>query len=457
MSKDLELEFDKALDYIYSLTALGWKPGLERFGELCARLGNPQDKIKSIHVGGTNGKGSTTAMISGILKSAGYRVGTYYSPYVYNIRERVQLDGGMITRSAFTRLINQIRPHAAAIGETELGHPTEFEVKTALGFLYFAEQGVDFAVLEVGLGGRLDATNVVNPLVSVITNVTMDHMDRLGNTIPEIAMEKAGIIKPDGHLVTAVADPDALTVMIDTCQERNSLLWHVRVTDKINRRYSIWPLMTNLPAHVQQTVVSGDGILAVDNLFTVDGIRSKYDGLAIRMHGDFQFTNAATSVGAIEALQCRGVSIPESAVREGLESAYIPGRLEVLSKNPALIIDGAHNQDGALKLAESLLNWFKYDKLILVMGMVSGHSIDNVVSILAPMADKFIATASQNARAESASQVAREARKYCHDVTEIESVEQAVKQALEYAGPADMVCVTGSFYVLNEVPRSDYL
>lgn len=444
-------EFDDALNYIYSLTALGWKPGLERFAELCRRLGNPQDKLKTIHIGGTNGKGSTTAMLSSILKSAGYRVGTYYSPYVYNIRERVQLDGGMISKSAFTRFINQIRPVAAEIGETELGHPTEFEVKTVLGFLYFVEQGVDFAVLEVGLGGRLDATNIVKPLVSVITNVTMDHMDRLGNTIPEIAMEKAGIIKEDGHLVTAVADPDALAVIMNTCRERNSLLWHVRAIDDSNRRYAIRPMITSEPVSLDVLIKSP----GPSEYLSVDGIRAKHEGLQIRMQGDFQSINAATAIGAIEALQCRGISIPEQAIHEGLESAYLPGRLEVLQKNPTLLIDGAHNQDGALKLVESLKKWFKYKKLILVMGMVSGHSIENVVSILAPISDKFIATEADNLRAASADEVAETARKYSNNVEVVKPVESAVERALSYADPDDLVCVTGSFYILNEVPRPE--
>jgi len=445
--------FQEAVDYIHGLILFGWKPGLERFGVLCERLGNPQARLRCIHIGGTNGKGSVTAMVSSILTSAGYKVGSYYSPYVYNIRERIQLDGCFISKSDFTRLTEQIRPIAAEIGETELEHPTEFEVKTALAFLYFIEQGVDFAALEVGLGGRLDATNIVNPLVSVITNVTMDHMDRLGDTIPEIAFEKAGIIKQDGHLVTASVDPEALDVFVRTCRERNSLMWHARPADSAASRYEIRPVATDRSYEWTMPAQSDD--TSDDDALAVDGMRAAYEGVRIGMQGDFQRANAAVAIGAIEALQRRGYAIPESAIRTGLESAYVPGRLEVLQRSPTLLIDGAHNLDGARKLADALTGRFSYKRLILVMGMVSGHSIGDVVGTLAPMADAFIATAAGSERSASAADVAEAASMYCADVTVVEPVKDAVERALSIAGPDDLVCVAGSFYVLNETPRPD--
>jgi dihydrofolate synthase/folylpolyglutamate synthase len=302
-------------------------------------------------------------------------------------------------------MVSLIRPHAAALAETEHGHPTEFEIKTALAFLYFAEREVDFAVLEVGLGGRLDATNIVNPLVSVITNVSMDHMDRLGNTLAEIAAEKAGIIKLGGHVVTA-AEGEALDVIRRTCEERNSEL---RLAQPLN----------------------GD--------------------LKLGMKGDFQHINAATAIEVVEVLRERGISIPEKAVRTGLEKAYLPGRLEVLREKPTLLIDGAHNLDGARKLADALRKWFGYRRLILVMGMVSGHSVEDVVGTLAPMADRFIATAPRSIRAASSAQVADAARAHCPDVTQIELVADAVRSAMEAADDDDLVCVTGSFYTIGEV------
>ncbi|HEY3298233.1 MAG TPA: folylpolyglutamate synthase/dihydrofolate synthase family protein, partial [Armatimonadota bacterium] len=346
-------EFQSALDYLQGLTIFGIKLGLERFTALCERLGNPQEKFKSIHVAGTNGKGSTTAMISSILRCAGYKVGTYYSPYVYDVRERVQVAGQMISKEAFTRLVNVIRPHVDALAETELGHPTEFEIKTALGFLYFAEQNVDFAVLEVGMGGRLDATNVVKPLVSVITNVTLDHIAHLGTTVSEIAGEKAGIIKEGVPLVTAAADPDALAVIRRICEERGSEMRHVHPEDGAGDTFAVTPVRPGDEMPLPPPVIIHSGIISVR------GMRGQYSDLKLRLQGGFQFINAATAIGAIEVLEDRGFKIGESAVREGLESAYLPGRLEVLRRDPILLIDGAHNPDGAEQVASALSNHFK--------------------------------------------------------------------------------------------------
>jgi len=423
-------DYERAVDYVHSLGELGWKLGLERFAALCARLGNPQEQFRSVHIAGTNGKGSTAAMVSAILKSAGYKVGSYYSPFVYDIRERVVLNGEMIPESDFARLVNFIRPHAEAVAQTEHGHPTEFEFKTALGFVYFAEQKVDFAVLEVGLGGRLDATNIVNPLVSAITNVAMDHMEHLGNTISEIAAEKAGIIKRNGHLVTAVTDPEAFEVIRRTCEERASRLWRVRIEDGTGTMEQVLPDASRITHYALRIT-----------------------DLHLRMPGDFQRINAALAVGIAEALQTKGVVIPESAIRSGLETAHLPGRLEVLREKPTLLIDGAHNPDAARNLAQALEKWFKYEKLILVMGMVTGHSVEDVVGILAPLADKFIATAPSSPRAASAASIADAARSHCPDVSTIEPVSEAVRHALDSASENDLILVTGSFYTIGEVPR----
>lgn len=404
---EVQMQFEEAVAYVHSLGETDMKLGLERFTALCERLGNPQEKLRTIHVAGTNGKGSVTAMVSSILKHAGYKVGSYYSPFVYDIRERFQINSEMISKEDFTRLVNFIRPHAVALAETEHGHPTEFEIKTAIAFLYFVEQGVDFAVLEVGLGGRLDATNIVNPLVSVITNVSLDHMDRLGDTIAEIAGEKAGIIKRNVPLVTA-AEGEALDVIRRACEERNSEL---RLVHPLN----------------------GD--------------------LKLGMKGEFQQINAATAIKAVEILREKGINISEEAVRTGLEKAYLPGRLEVLREKPTLMIDGAHNLDGAQKLIHALKEWFTYDKLILVMGMVSGHSVEDVVGTLAPHADKFITTAPQSIRAASAASITEVAEKHCTDVEQVEPVSEAVRRALEIAGEDDLICVTGSFYTIGEARR----
>jgi dihydrofolate synthase/folylpolyglutamate synthase len=440
-------EYKSAVDYLHGLTAFGMKLGLERFAALCERLGDPQKKLKCVHVAGTNGKGSTTAMIVSILRSAGYHVGAYFSPYVYDVRERVQVDGDLIEEDALVRLVDVIRPHVSALAETDFGHPTEFEVKTALAFLYFVEQKVDFAVLEVGMGGRLDATNIVNPLVSVITNVTIDHTEHLGNTVREIAGEKAGIIKENGHLITAATDSDALDVIRRICEERGSDLWLVNCVDGAGDQFEIRPVEAGCDMG-EMKPGSQDA-----EAFAVRGVNRCYPGLMVRLKGAFQFVNAATAIGAVEALEKKGFEVGEASIREGLKSAYLPGRMEVLRRDPILLIDGAHNLDGACQVAAALENQFKYEKLILVMGMVSGHSIENVVGTLARLADKFIATASSSPRAACADTIAAVARMYCTDVTVVTPVSEAVDRALELAGPRDLICVTGSFYTIGEVPR----
>jgi dihydrofolate synthase/folylpolyglutamate synthase len=447
-----EVRFDAAMDYIYGLEAFGWKLGLERFTALCERLGNPQDRLRVIHVGGTNGKGSTTAMISSILKAAGHKVGSYYSPYMYNIRERIQVDGLMIDKSAFTRLVDEIKPHVEAIGLTDLGHPTEFEVKTAIAFLYFAEEDVDFAVMEVGLGGRLDATNIVNPLVSVITNVTRDHTDRLGETIPEIASEKAGIIKENGITVTSALDIEALNVISEACEARKAMLWHVHPSKLNGNHFCVTPVVAGkkyIPSCGDDCGANGS------NLLYVEGMMGNYADLMVGMKGRVQFSNAALSLAAVEALAFRGLAIPEQAIREGLACAYLPGRLEVLRRNPTLIIDGAHNLDSARNLAEALKNNFEYSRLILVMGMVRGHSVSDVVGSLAPLADMFVATSPESDRAKPALDIAVEAMKYCSDVFQVEPVTEAVAVAMSQAGPNDLVCATGSFYTIGEIARPE--
>lgn len=443
------MKYEEAVAYMDRLTLLGWQPGLERFAEFCRRLGDPQDRFKSVHVAGTNGKGSTTAMIASILQAAGYRTGMYISPYVYDMRERVQVDGRMIPKEDFARLVESIIPCADELADTDLGHPTEFEVKTAVAFLYFAEREVDFAVLEVGLGGRLDATNIVTPMVGVITSIGLDHTDRLGTTIPEIAFEKAGIVKSDGQLVTAVTDPEAFDVIRRVCEDRNSALWQVAPTDDTGARFAV------------RSIGAGDTPFESRPLpprrrptLTVDGLSSAYSGLVVGMQGEFQYVNAATAVGAVDALIARGTEVPEEAVRAGLRDACMPGRLEVIRRNPTIVLDGAHNPSAATALLSAVRAQFEYDRLILVMGMVKGHAVEDVVAVLAPVADILIATASSSSRAVPAESVAEAALPHASNVEVVETVPAAVHRALELAGHRDLVLVTGSFYVVGEVPRS---
>lgn len=438
------MDFDAAVDYMSGLIRFGWKLGNERFEALCARLGNPQDQYEIVHVAGTKGKGSTTALAAAILHAAGYKTGAYFSPYVYDVRERVQVNGALIPREDFARLVTQIRPHIEALAQTELGQTTEFELKTLLGFLYFAEQGVDYACIEVGLGGRLDATNVVRPVVTIITNIGLDHTNILGDTHAQIAAEKAGILKSCVPCFTATENQEALEVIAQIAAERNVPLARVR------RGEVTGP--TCDPAIVRW---EGEGHTAPVSIATQARF---YANLEMRMGGIYQRANAACAVAAVEkALAGKGIALPEEAVRKALATTALPGRLSVtrLTNGPLVVLDGAHNAMAAESLAgpvAELRAQHHTRRLLLVVGMVGGHDPEGVLAALAPDADRIYACRPDWKRAQPAEEIAAAARRFCPNVEIIPSVPEAARAAIAAAGQEDMVLITGSFYTVGEVP-----
>lgn len=431
------LTYDQALNYMNGLLKFGIKFGLDRIRALSEALGSPHKQLRVIHVAGTNGKGSTAAFIQTILSEAGYRTALYMSPYVRDMRERIQIDGRMIGREEFAEIISEIKPVADKFSETDLGPVTEFEVKTMAAYLYFARQRVDFAVLEVGMGGRFDATNIVEPYVAVITNISLDHMERLGNTVAKIAFEKAGIIKTGSVLVTAVDDEEAWRVILDRAREEGAEVWRVMNS---HARKSGSP-----SADVQFKYTSKDGN------FSFRGPQLQMIGLKPGLIGQFQHVNAATAIAAVLALEKYEVRIPQQAIRAGISYAYLPGRLEVMQDNPKLIVDGAHNPAAARSLARAVHENFKYDRLILVIGMLATHPCEGVLARLAPMASVVIATQSKWRKALPAENLVDEARKHCDNVEVVDNVPDAVSRALESASKNDLVLVTGSFYTIGEV------
>lgn len=428
------MDYEQALAYLSGLLRFGIKFGLDRFGEMCRQMGDPQHQFRSIHVGGTNGKGSTATFISSILSSAGYRVGTYLSPYVRDVRERIQIDGEMISKEDFASLMSEVAPVMEEIGQTDLGEGTEFEAKTMMAFLYFAQQKVDFAVVEVGMGGTYDATNVIKPLVAVITNVSLDHTERLGNTVQQIAADKSGVAKPGAPLVTG-ASGDAWETIKCACREKGVEVWRV--------------------SGEERTPPNADVEVAwkrVGDELCVSGTNRTLPHLQLGLKGSFQYPNAAVAITAVLALEKQGIIVPEEAIRQGLAEARIPGRLEVIREKPTVVLDAAHNPDAAEKLAQAVQEDFQYRRLILVIGMLSTHSAEGVVSQLAPLADKVIATASHWDKASPAATIADAVRPYCADVTIVEPVARAVEEAISIANDDDLVLVTGSFYTIGEVP-----
>jgi dihydrofolate synthase/folylpolyglutamate synthase len=438
------MDFNDALLYLNSLLRFGPKLGLERFTELCRRFGNPQDNYRVVHVAGTKGKGSTTAMAAAILQSAGYHVGGYFSPYVFDLCERVQVDGTPIPRADFARMVAAVRPVIEELTETEFGQTTEFELKTLVAFLYFAERGVDYACVEVGLGGRLDATNVVKPAATVITNIGLDHTQILGDTHALIAAEKAGIIKPGIPLFTAANHPEAFAVIERIARERSAPLARVKRGDAGKP--------TGEPASV---LWSSDGPFDPATIATPEHV---YRDIDLAMAGEYQRENAACAVAAVEvALKADGKPLEEAAVRAGLASATLPGRLTQarLPNGALLVLDGAHNGMAALALAgtlEALKRKQHIRQMHLVTGMVSGHAPEEILGVFAPSAAAVYTCAPAWKRAIPVEETTEAARRFNSVVRSFGSVPEAIQAAVQAAGPRDMVLVTGSFYTVGETP-----
>jgi len=432
------MNFEEALEYMQSLRQFGIKLGNERFLNLLERIGNPHLEYPVVHVTGTKGKGSTTAMAAGILREHGFNVGSYFSPYVFDVRERVQVNGEMIPHDDFARLVSEIRPYAEALAATDAGTTTEFELKTAVGFLYFAERQVDFATIEVGLGGRLDATNVVSPLSTVITNIGLDHMHILGDTHAKIAYEKAGIIKPGIPCITATDNSEALEVIRQRADEENASL--IRVVHDSQPQ----------DANVIQWKVTGN---INDNRpeFTVITGCNEYTGLRAALLGEYQLANAGCAIGAVEEASNRiGFRMDPDAVRRGVEKTTLPGRMQIARWNPTLLLDGAHNQIAAEALRAEL-GKMQYERLLLVIGMVAGHEPGGVVSVLSPLAAKVFATQPNWHKSIDPEEIAAAARISNSNVEIVTPALDAARNALAEAGPNDLVLVTGSFYLVGDV------
>lgn len=437
------LTYEEALNYMQGLRRFGIKLGNARFEALLERLGNPHRQYAIAHVAGTKGKGSTTALIANVLTAHGFRTGSYYSPYVYDVRERVKIDGVMISREDFARHVSAIKPHIEALSETELGQTTEFELKTAVGFLHFAEQGVDFAAIEVGIGGRLDATNVVSPLATVITNIGLDHTAMLGDTHAKIAFEKAGIIKPGIACITATDEQSALAVIRQTAEERSARLLEVCEGTCSSRRSSE-PFAIHWQADEGET-------------FTVCTPRYIYHGLRTGLRGTYQRANAACAIGALELLaEAKGFAIEEAALNAGLEETVLPGRMQIVRSHPTLLMDGAHNAMAAQALREEI-GRIPHNRLLLVIGMVTGHDPEDVVGVLAPLATKVYATQPTWNKGHPAAEIAAAAQLHCSDVQVITPPLAATRTALADAAPDDLVLVSGSFYVVGDVRPEDLL
>jgi len=420
------MEYQAALDYLHSLYRFGSRLGLERVKYLLQLAGNPQHRVRAVHVAGTNGKGSVTTMVASMLMAAGYRTGMYISPHLERFTERTRVDGREIPGPEVAGLVSRLVPLIERMVAEGYEHPTEFEVVTAMAFLYFAEQETDLVALEVGLGGRYDATNVVDPLVSVITNISFDHMDRLGNTLPEIAYQKAGIIKRLGTVVTG-ARGDALEVIAGVAREESARLIVVG-------------------KDVTWEEISSSMAGQVMNLHTPT---RAYRGLELSLLGRHQQGNAATAVAAVECLAAAGYPVPVEAIFAGVKAAAWPGRLEIMDHDPLVILDGAHNEDGARQLARALQDIVPHRRLYLVLGLLGDKSARDVLAHLVPLAAGVVVTRPPSPRALPPAQLAQEVAALGGLAVVEEDIGRAIALARAKAGREDVVCVTGSLYLVG--------
>jgi dihydrofolate synthase/folylpolyglutamate synthase len=432
------LTYKDALDYIYSFTdyekEISYLYSPERFDlarveKLLALLDNPHLHFQSIHIAGTKGKGSVAAMSESILRAAGYRTGLYTSPHLHTFRERIQVGGRFVPEETVASLTERLQPLVSRIEGI-----TTFEIMTALGFLYFAEQGVEFAVLEVGMGGRLDATNVVNPLVAVITSLSYDHTNILGETLSQIAREKAGIIKDKALVVSAPQAPEAMAVIEEVCREKDAEL------TVVGRDWT-W--------EAGEANLEGQG-------FRVSGFEFRVSRREfwIPLLGKHQLDNATVVVAAMEKLRQRGINIPAASVREGLRRVRWPGRLEILGREPWVVVDGAHNGDSSRKLVVAIKELFPYRGLILVFGALMGHSVPDMLDALLPAADEVILTRANRIRAVAPSDLLQEVCVRRREAETTETVAEALERALALAGPGDLICATGSLSIVGEAQEA---
>ncbi|HEY6974467.1 MAG TPA: folylpolyglutamate synthase/dihydrofolate synthase family protein [Nitrospiraceae bacterium] len=417
------MNYSAAIAYLYSLQKHGIKLGLETMATLMARLDSPHGQFRTLHIAGTNGKGSTAAMTAAVLQAAGFRVGLYTSPHLVDFRERIRVDGKMIDEEHVSQLTQQIRDAC--------GHdlsPTFFESTTAMAFQYFADASVDVAVVEVGLGGRFDATNVVQPVACAITTIALDHQEYLGPTLSSIAAEKAGIIKPRIPVIVGRLDAEAEETIERIALEQQAPMY------QLNREF--------------QTIgASTSG-------FDYRGVSGRRDGLACPLAGRHQLDNAACALALLEAAAAEGLLVPEEVVREGLRSVKWEGRLEIVERSPTIVLDGAHNPAAASVLADSLAEMMRErprGRLILVFGMMRDKNHRGFIMPLRQLVGEVVLTQADLPRSATVSELRVSLRDLVPFLHEAPVPVDALALAKQLAGPDDVICVTGSLMLVGDV------
>lgn len=432
------MTYQQAISYIYSLEEERINLGLSRIKALLKNLHISLDCLKVIHVGGTNGKGSVVAMISSILSCAGFKVGVYTSPHLQDFRERIVIKQfeifRKISKRELIRLVEKIKPIAKKISRTRMGKPTFFEVTTAMMFAYFIKEKVDFAVLEVGLGGRLDATNVVLPLVSVITNIGLEHTDRLGNTLEEIAKEKCGIIKRGRIVITAEQNPEVLKIIENISCSRKARL--IKVGKDVKYKFERF-----------------NGKL---QFFKYRGLSHRFKRLPLPLPGKHQLANASCAIAILEILDSLyTLRIKPYTIKIGLKKTKWPGRCEVISRRPLIILDGAHNPQASKILSYTISDYFSYKNLILILGILRDKDIKGIMKELFPASNFVIFISPPNPRAASPAELMKHLPLNMRQSFFVaDDVSQAIKLACKIASKKDLILVTGSLYTVAEAMKN---
>lgn len=416
------MTYREALQYLANLGReyMDMRLGLAPVSELLGRLGDPQNEYPSVVIAGTNGKGSIAAVTSSILSAAGFRCGLFTSPHLVDIRERIQVNGVMISRKDMLNCVEAVKGR-------QIRHVTYFEFLTAAAFLHFFEAKVDIAVLEVGLGGRLDATNCVIPAVSVISNVALEHTQFLGDTLEKIAWEKAGIIKQDGVCITAAKQKKVVDVIKTVCRDRNAALF--RVGKEIRT------------------------FIHKDKSFSYRGLDSNYPRLTHGLSGRHQVDNMACAVAAVEVLRRKGFPIGKAAILKGMQKVEWPGRMEVIAQSPTIILDVAHNPAGVKVLCDALKEDFSYRRLIVVFGVFKDKSFKAMIKKLAAVADEFILTDAGTDRALDPYKMLPVAERYGKKTAAVVNPSDALRTAIGKASPDDLICVAGSLYLVGKIKK----
>jgi len=411
-----------AAAYIQSFRYKGSRPGLSRISELLTRLGDPQDQLHFIHVAGTNGKGSVCSMLASVLEKAGYKTGLFTSPYIYRLQEYFKVDGREIADDALNALVNEVRPHVDQMADK----PTEFELITALVIYYFYKQDCRLVVLETGLGGRQDATNIIPaPLVAAITSIGLEHMEYLGNTLTGIAAEKAGIIKNGSLVVLCRQTETVMGVIRAKCTEVQAPLF--------------------ITEHPRATA------LDVGLKYQSFDYRRR-TSLQLHLLGSEQLKNAAVTLDIIDCLKSLEYELSEQAISEGLQDTVWPGRFEILQQEPGVILDGAHNPDGAAVFISNLKSYFPKQKFIFVIGVMKDKKYNKILELAAPLAQEFITVTPDSERALSSAELkAAIAAVFDGQIYDAGSVGKAIAYISEYQGPGQIACIFGTLYMLKEI------